>query len=63
MHTTGYAFDIARQYASDRQARAFQVVLDKLAAVNAIAYIREAEAMHIAVASDAARKLALIRAS
>jgi soluble lytic murein transglycosylase-like protein len=62
MHTTGYAFDIAREYGSLREARAFQTVLDKLAAVDAIAYIREAEAMHIAVASDAARKLALLRA-
>ena len=42
LHTTGYAFDIARSYASERQAAAFQFVLDRLQAVNAIAYIREA---------------------
>jgi hypothetical protein len=60
IHTTGYAFDIARAYKNDRQARAFQFVLDRLAAVNAIAYIREAAAIHVAVASDAPRKLALL---
>jgi hypothetical protein len=51
IHTTGYAFDIARTYSSKRQAAAFQYVLDRLAALHAIAYIREATAMHIAVAS------------
>jgi hypothetical protein len=61
IHTTGYAFDIARAYASERQASAFQFVLERLQAVNAIAYIREASAIHIAVASDAASKLAMLR--
>jgi hypothetical protein len=51
IHTTGYAFDIARTYSSMRQAAAFQYVIDRLAALHAIAYIREATAMHIAVAS------------
>jgi hypothetical protein len=60
LHTTGYAFDIARVYGSRRQASAFQLVLDRLRAVNAIAYIREAAAIHIAVASDAPAKLALL---
>jgi hypothetical protein len=57
LHTTGYAFDIARSYTSSRQATAFQFVLDRLTAANAIAYIREASAIHVAVASDAAAKL------
>jgi hypothetical protein len=61
LHTTGYAFDIARAYKNGRQARAFQFVLDRLSAVNAIAYIREAAAIHVAVASDAAHKLALLK--
>lgn len=52
IHTTGYAFDIARSYASPRQARAFQFVLERLEALNAIAYIREAAAIHIAVSAD-----------
>jgi hypothetical protein len=60
IHTTGYAFDIARAYGSARQAAAFQFVLDRLAAADAIAYIREAGAIHVAVASDAERKLALL---
>jgi hypothetical protein len=60
IHTTGYAFDIARAYASPAQAAAFQFVLERLQSVNAIAYIREAAAIHIAVASDAARKLKLL---
>ena len=60
IHTTGYAFDIARTYSSSRQAAAFQFVLDRLEAVNAIAYIRESGAIHVAVAADAARKLALL---
>ena len=60
MHTTGFAFDIARAYAGRRQARAFQRVLDELQAANAIAYIRENAAIHIAVASDAAAKLKLL---
>ena len=61
LHTAGYAFDIARVYASKRQAAAFQFVLDRLQSVDAIAYIREGSAIHIAVASDAASKLALLR--
>lgn len=61
VHTTGYAFDIARVYASRRQAAAFQFVLDRLESIGAVAYIREASAIHIAVASDAASKLALLR--
>jgi hypothetical protein len=60
MHTTGYAFDIARNYSSRRQAAAFQFVLDRLVAVGAIAYIHEYAAIHIAVASDARAKLALL---
>jgi hypothetical protein len=61
IHTTGYAFDIARSYASERQAAAFQFVLDRLQSADAIAYIREAAAIHVAVASDAGSKLMLLR--
>jgi len=63
MHTTGYAFDISRTYSSDRQAAAFQFVLDRLSAVGAIAYIHELAAIHIAVASDAPAKLRLLAAA
>jgi hypothetical protein len=51
LHTAGYAFDIARSYSSRRQAAAFQFVLERLEALHVIAYIREAGAIHIAVAS------------
>jgi hypothetical protein len=61
IHTTGYAFDIARSYASERQAAAFQFVLDRLQSADAIAYIREAAAIHVTVASDAGSKLVLLR--
>ena len=60
LHTAGYAFDIARSYGSNRQANAFQYVLDRLTAANAIAYIREAAAIHITVSSDARSKLRLL---
>jgi hypothetical protein len=60
MHTTGYAFDIARSYSSGRQAESFQFVLDRLSAVGAIAYIREPAVIHVAVASDALQKIALL---
>jgi hypothetical protein len=61
MHTTGYAFDILRSFSTGAEKRAFFRVLARLQAVNAIAYIPEFAAMHIAVASDAPAKLALLR--
>jgi hypothetical protein len=61
MHTAGYAFDIARSYGSLRQRAAFQFVLDRLQALNLIAYIREGDAIHIAVASHAAARLRMLR--
>ncbi len=51
LHTTGYAFDIARVYRSRAQALAFQLVLDRLAARGLIAWIREPQAIHVTVAS------------
>src|SRR6185436_2699084 len=44
LHTTGYAFDIARNYASRAQALAFQYVLDRLTALNLVAWVREPHA-------------------
>jgi hypothetical protein len=61
LHTTGYAFDLARTYGSRRQAAALQFVLDRLQALNLIAYIKEPEAIHVAVASRAAHAAALLR--
>jgi hypothetical protein len=51
LHTTGYAFDIARTYVSRPQALAFQFVLDRLTARGLIAWVREPGAIHITVAS------------
>jgi hypothetical protein len=61
LHTTGYAFDIARSYGSHRQADAFQFVLERLQTLNLIAYIKEPGAIHIAVSANAARARALLR--
>jgi Transglycosylase SLT domain len=52
---TGYSFQIARQYASRAQAVAFQATLDRLQALNVIAWAREAEVINITVASDASQ--------
>jgi hypothetical protein len=53
LHTTGYAFDIARNYASGEQAQAFQFLLDDLTARGLIAWVREPGAIHVTVARDA----------
>jgi Family of unknown function (DUF5715) len=62
LHTTGYAFDLARSYSGRRQAAALQFVLDRLQALDLIAYIKEPEAIHITVASHAGRRLRALRA-
>lgn len=56
LHTTGWAFDIRRSYASDRQAAAFQFVLDRLRAHAILDYAYEPAAIHVTV-SDNARLL------
>jgi len=53
LHTTGFAFDIERRYRSRRQALAFQFMLDRLQALDMIAYAVEPDAVHITVSSDA----------
>ena len=50
LHTTGWAFDVLRDYRSRRQALAFQFVLDRLRSLNAIAWVREPRAIHITAA-------------
>ena len=49
LHTTGYAFDIARMYRSRSQALAFQFVLDRLTALGLVAWVREPAAIHVTV--------------
>jgi hypothetical protein len=51
LHTTGWAFDISRAYRSHAQALAFQFMLDRLTALNMIAWVREPNAIHITVAA------------
>jgi hypothetical protein len=53
LHTTGYAFDIRRDYETGAQAQAFQFLLDDLTARGLIAWVREPAAIHVTVASDA----------
>jgi hypothetical protein len=53
LHTTGFTFDIRRAYSSHREALAFQFMLDRLQALNMIAWVREPSAIHITVSSAA----------
>ncbi len=53
LHTTGFTFDIRRAYSSHREALAFQFMLDRLQAMNLIAWVREPEAIHVTVSSAA----------
>jgi hypothetical protein len=60
LHTTGYAFDVLRKYRSRRQALAFEFWLNRLQALNLIAWVREPAAIHVTVSSDAKRLLPLL---
>ena len=42
LHTTGWSFDILRRYSGGRQARALQYALDRLEALDLIAWVRGA---------------------
>ena len=53
LHTTGFAFDVRRDYASRGQAAAFQYMLDRLQSLNLIAWVREPGAIHITASSEA----------
>ena len=60
LHTTGWAFDVARDYRDREHALAFQFVLDRLQALNLIAWVREPRAIHITVSRDAEQLLGLL---
>ena len=49
LHTTGYAFDISRTYRSPAQAQALQFWLDRLTALDLIAWARQPDSIHVAV--------------
>ena len=53
LHTTGYAFDVLRSYASRAQAQALQFALERLQALNLIAWLREPAAIHVTVSAEA----------
>jgi hypothetical protein len=58
MHTTGWAFDIARIYTSPAQSMAFQFMLDRMTALGLIAWVREPGAIHVAVSPLASELVA-----
>jgi hypothetical protein len=53
LHTTGFAFDVRRDYASRDQAVAFEYMLDRLQSLNLIAWVREPGAIHVVASSEA----------
>jgi hypothetical protein len=53
----GFAFDVRRQYASDAQVQAFQYMLDRLQALNLIAWARLGDTIHVTASSEAKRLL------
>jgi hypothetical protein len=61
LHTTGYAFDILRRYRSRAQAAAFQFMLDRLTALDLIAWAVEPSAIHITVSGEARSLLPVLK--
>jgi len=61
LHTTGWAFDIARRYRGRAHALAFQFMLDRLTALDVIAWVREPGAIHITAGPRAKALLPLLR--
>jgi Transglycosylase SLT domain len=57
IHATGYAFDISRDYANGRQAEAFQFMLDRLQALNLIAWTRDTDTIHVTASREGRRLL------
>ncbi len=58
LHTTGWSFDILREYENDLQAEAFQFVLDRLRALEVIDYALEPKAIHVTVSPRGAELVA-----
>jgi hypothetical protein len=57
LHTTGWSFDIRRDYESSAQAVAFQYALDRLSALALIDYAVEPGAIHVTASGDGAERL------
>jgi hypothetical protein len=60
LHTTGFALDIRRDYASRSQAVAFEYMLDRLQSLNLIAWVREPAAIHITASGEARELIPLL---
>jgi hypothetical protein len=52
IHATGFAFDIRRRYRNGAQAEAFQFMLDRLQALNLIAWTRDIDTIHITASGE-----------
>ena len=52
LHTTGWSFDVARDYESDAQAKAFQFALDRLQVLALLDYAYEPGAIHVTVSDE-----------
>ena len=57
IHATGFAFDIRRDYRSGAQAEAFQYMLDRLQALNLIAWARDGDEIHVTASREGRRLL------
>jgi hypothetical protein len=51
---SGFRFEIRRDYANGRQAEAFQFMLDRLQALNLIAWVRAPRVIHVTASSEGA---------
>ena len=61
LYTTGFSFDIKRRYESQAQAMAFQAMLDRLEALNVIAWHARGDLIHITVGERSKPLLPLLR--
>jgi hypothetical protein len=52
LHPTGFAFDVRRRYRSGAQAEAFQYMLDRLQALNLIAWTRDSRSIHLTASGE-----------
>ena len=53
MQSSGYSFGIARRYGSHAEAEAVQFMLDRLTAMNLVAWSRAGRVLEITAAADA----------
>jgi hypothetical protein len=61
LYTTGYSFDITRRYEDGAQAEAFQAMLDRLEALNVIAWHPHGDVIHVTVSERSSPLLPLLQ--